>query len=114
MAYFELLRIHQWLKNLLLLFPPFLGGSLLQLRPDAHLWFPLISFCCSASGLYIFNDFFDLQQDQQHPLKCKRPLAAGKLSKTGAIVFAVVLFATAIIFCVTDIVFPSSLYCLYT
>jgi len=97
-TYLELLRVHQWLKNLLLLFPPFLGGTLLQLQPDTHLWLPLLSFCCSASALYIFNDLFDLRQDQQHPLKCQRPLAAGKLSKTGAIALAVSLLSLAIVF----------------
>ncbi|HUV11984.1 MAG TPA: decaprenyl-phosphate phosphoribosyltransferase, partial [Acidobacteriota bacterium] len=51
-------------------------------------------FCMGASAVYLINDLVDLEQDRQHPLKRKRPLASGKLSKnaaaTAAIIFSIV------------------------
>ncbi len=94
--YIELLRPHQWLKNLMLLFPPFLGGALAQVDSIFLLVAPLGSFSLAASAVYITNDICDLQQDKYHPLKCLRPIAAGKIKISTALILAVVLCLTAI------------------
>ena len=36
-------------------------------------------FCLVASGVYLVNDLLDIERDRQHPKKCKRPLASGRL-----------------------------------
>jgi 4-hydroxybenzoate polyprenyltransferase len=51
-----------------------------------------LSFSFIASCIYILNDYRDIQDDRNHPEKCKRPLAAGKISKSTAVVTAIVLF----------------------
>jgi len=43
-------------------------------------------FCLISSTSYLFNDIIDLPYDQKHPLKKKRPLAAGKITKWEAII----------------------------
>lgn len=73
----KVLRLHQWLKNLLL-FVPFFAAHRLT---EADLWFTLslafVAFCLCASSVYVANDLLDLESDRKHPRKCKRPFAAG-------------------------------------
>ena len=95
-AYLELLRPHQWLKNLMLLFPPFLGGALLRIDSISALILPLISFSAGASAIYIINDIMDIKQDAHHPKKCLRPLPAGKINSSSALILALLLGITAI------------------
>ena len=92
-----LLRPQQWLKNLLLLFPPFLGGSLLQIDSFAALVLPLLSFSAGASAVYIINDLMDIKQDIHHPLKRLRPLPAGVISKMTALGIALFLAMLALL-----------------
>jgi len=77
-----LLRPRQWIKNLIMFFPPFLSGSLFSstlLSLTGALSF--ISFCCVSSALYIFNDLNDMERDSLHPVKRLRPLPSGAVSK---------------------------------
>ncbi len=81
-------RIHQWLKNLMLFFPPFLGGTFFTacLVPRALL--PFIAFCTASSATYILNDLFDKENDRHHPDKRTRPIASGRISSVSAQFFA--------------------------
>lgn len=45
-------------------------------------------------GLYAMNDIGDVGSDRRHPLKGRRPLAAGTISTKSAVVFSI-LFVTA-------------------
>lgn len=40
-----------------------------------------ISFSLMASSIYLLNDIRDVEADRRHPTKCKRPLAAGEITK---------------------------------
>ena len=40
-----------------------------------------VAFCLAASGIYCFNDIWDVEADRLHPDKKTRPIASGKLSK---------------------------------
>jgi len=53
------------------------------------------AFCCVASGFYCINDAMDAEKDRQHPVKCRRPVAAGRISRATAIGIGVVLVALA-------------------
>jgi 4-hydroxybenzoate polyprenyltransferase/phosphoserine phosphatase len=91
------LRLHQWLKNLLL-FVPLLASHRIAdaaLLFDGLLAFMLFGMC--ASSVYVLNDLLDLPDDRRHPKKRGRPFASGALSvKTGLIaVPALLLFAFA-------------------
>jgi 4-hydroxybenzoate polyprenyltransferase len=44
-----------------------------------------------SSAVYIMNDLADVENDRQHPTKKTRPLAAGELNPTVAIIAAVLL-----------------------
>jgi 4-hydroxybenzoate polyprenyltransferase len=88
-----LLRVRQWLKNLMLYFPPFLGGTLHVLVPNLTTLLPFISFCLVSSATYILNDVLDRDNDLHHPDKCTRPIASGQITVTSALFFAAVLLA---------------------
>jgi len=74
------LRLHQWLKNLLV-FVPLLASHRLA---DIHLWLATIvgffAFGLTASSVYILNDLLDLEDDRHHRSKRNRPFASGRLS----------------------------------
>lgn len=80
----KLLRPKQWLKNLMLLFPPFLGGQLVGASIWADSIAPLAVFCLASSATYVFNDLLDADRDAVHPKKRHRPLANGQLSRKSA------------------------------
>lgn len=90
-ASIQILRMHQWLKNLMLFFPPFLGGALLQPGMALKGVIPFLAFSLASSAAYVFNDLRDLALDSQHPEKCRRPLASGTLNKRSALVIMTAL-----------------------
>ena len=75
----RMLRVHQWLKNVLIFVPLILDHKLGQadLVMDAVVAF--VAFSATASAIYILNDFFDLSIDRRHPRKRRRPFASGVL-----------------------------------
>ncbi len=90
-TWIKALRIHQWLKNVLL-FVPLLTAHVSDKISFAGLVF--VAFFCFgfvASATYIINDLFDLDSDRQHPKKCKRPVASGKISIISAGIMSVFL-----------------------
>jgi len=50
------------------------------------------AFCLVASGVYIFNDLFDREQDRNDARKKSRPLAAGRVSAGTAVILLIVLW----------------------
>lgn len=92
----KVLRPHQWLKNLMIFFPPLLGGALLQPHMAERGVIPFVAFSLAASATYIFNDIRDLERDRQHPKKCRRPLAAGDVNKLQAVILIAMLLLGAI------------------
>lgn len=94
--YLRLMRPQQWLKNLMLFFPPFLSGALL--KPgllQLGVW-PALSFCLGSSATYVLNDLLDAPQDRRHPRKSLRPVASGEVSPRSAALFALLLAGAAL------------------
>ena len=53
-------------------------------------------FCALSGVVYLVNDIMDREADRRHPLKAKRPIAAGDLAPSTAAIAAVVLGAAAL------------------
>ncbi len=87
----KLIRVRQWLKNLMLFFPPFLGGTLISTFDGNLSLRAFCSFSFVSSATYIFNDIMDKQHDSHHPKKCRRPIASGQVSIVTALILSVVL-----------------------
>jgi 4-hydroxybenzoate polyprenyltransferase len=92
----QLCRVRQWLKNLMLFFAPFLGGTLFSSPDILKLLLPFCTFCLVSSTSYIINDFFDKENDRNHPDKCARPLASGQISVSSALILAAVLLSISV------------------
>ena len=75
----QTLRVHQWLKNLLLWVPLLAAHQISNPNQWVSVWVAFIAFSLCASAVYITNDLLDLESDRHHPRKCKRPFAAGKI-----------------------------------
>lgn len=70
-------RLHQWLKNLLLIVPLLASHQVTNVNSWVLLLLAFMSFSLCASSVYIGNDLLDLENDRQHVRKCKRPFASG-------------------------------------
>lgn len=74
------LRLHQWLKNLLLFIPLLTSFSLLDVDRLTALIIAFVAFSLAASATYVVNDLCDLDNDRAHHRKRYRPFASGDIS----------------------------------
>lgn len=94
-SYIKLIRVKHWIKNLLIVIPAFFGTALIESEVIYRLIFGFFVFSFCSSAVYIINDLNDIENDRQHPDKCKRPLASGAVSKKEAFILIVVLLILA-------------------
>jgi len=97
MLLFKAIRIHQWVKNLLLFVPFLLAYREVEPERILDLVQAFLAFSCLASASYLVNDIVDLEADRQHPGKSQRPLASGAWSVRQAGILIAVLLAGAIL-----------------
>lgn len=91
------LRVHQWVKNLLVFVPLLASFQFLKSSTAfASLALAFVSFSLVSSSVYICNDLLDLENDRAHSIKRNRPLASGKISKKQAVVVAVLVLAAGL------------------
>ncbi len=91
----RLLRPQQWVKNGFVFVGVLFANAWNQPRLIWRVVLAAIAFCLVASGVYIFNDLFDRELDRTHKNKKYRPLAAGRVSPGGAVLFLIVLWILA-------------------
>ena len=94
-AFFRLMRPKQWTKNLFVLAPLIFSFKMTNADFVIQAGLAATLFCLIASTIYIVNDWRDVQSDQKHPKKCKRPLASGEVSKRQAACLLILLLALA-------------------
>src|SRR5581483_11062135 len=80
------MRPRQWTKNLAIFVGLVFAQRLLNPTLFERAALAFVAFCCASSSIYLFNDLLDLENDRQHPKKRYRPLAAGTLPTSWAIV----------------------------
>lgn len=91
------LRVHQWLKNLLLFVPLLTAFSFMDIGKLASMGLAFLAFSFAASATYIVNDLWDLENDRAHPRKRLRPFARASLPILHGLVVAVGALAVAFI-----------------
>tara|TARA_B100001093_G_scaffold516418_1_gene595144 strand:- start:231 stop:1640 length:1410 start_codon:yes stop_codon:yes gene_type:complete len=98
--FFEIIkaiRLHQWIKNLLIFIPTFLSLEPFFKTIDNTL-FGFFAFSFIASAFYILNDLYDVENDRVHDSKKNRPFARGSLSTSQGFIIFFVLLTLSIIF----------------
>lgn len=93
----RLMRPKQWVKNVFCLAPLVFSGLFLDLEAIKGALLAFALFCVASSATYVVNDLRDIEQDRLHPKKSiTRPLAAGEVSVSAALVLLAVLYALLI------------------
>ena len=112
--YLKLMRVHHYIKNLLVFAALACSGQLFHFEKLTSGIAAFIAFCLVSSVVYIINDIKDRENDLKHPTKCKRPIAAGTVSVKSAWFFAALLLLLAVICnCLTFRVTSTVLLALY-
>ena len=96
LAFFKMVRPHQYIKNLLVFFPLFFAKKITDLALLQSAALAFISFCFAASTIYIFNDIRDIEKDKVHPKKKLRPIASGAVSIKAAVITDIIFLVTAL------------------
>jgi 4-hydroxybenzoate polyprenyltransferase len=89
----RLLRVHHWLKNLLLGVPYLTAGAWRTPGAGGTLALAGLAFSLLASASYVLNDLADLAFDRAHAVKRHRPLASGAVGRPAALAAALLLGA---------------------
>src|ERR1700749_2301445 len=73
------LRLHQWVKNVLMFLPLILDHRYMEPLTVAKVAAGFVAVGLVASATYIFNALNDLAADRAHATKRNRPLASGQI-----------------------------------
>ena len=92
----QLLRPHQWVKNVFVGAPLFFTPSAVSPSTISRVLLGVLAFCLVASAVYIVNDYLDRNADRYHPIKRHRPLAAGTVAVPTAFGLVAVLLAAGL------------------
>ncbi|MCK9989409.1 MAG: hypothetical protein RugAbin2_00423 [Rugosibacter sp.] len=97
------LRVHQWIKNLLLFVPLLTAFSFMEINKLFSMGLAFLAFSLAASATYIVNDLWDLDSDRLHPRKRLRPFASARLSVLHGLAVAGASLASAFLlaYCVS-------------
>lgn len=90
-TWIKAIRVHQWLKNLLVFVPLLASHRLFEPGTIIAALLAFFAFGLCASGVYVLNDLLDLPADRRHPRKCRRPFAAGELKLAHGLAAAPIL-----------------------
>jgi 4-hydroxybenzoate polyprenyltransferase len=90
------LRVHQWVKNLLIFVPFLLAFKQVELSQAYVLIYAFFAMSLCASASYLFNDLMDVESDREHPTKKNRPIASGAMTKPYAYGLLIVCLVTGV------------------
>jgi len=108
------MRVHHYIKNLLVYMALACSGKIFELEKLIPTSLIFLAFCSTSSIVYMLNDIKDVEKDRKHPIKCNRPIAAGKISVNIAIITCAFLFVFAVAFCfMSKSIIASELLLLY-
>jgi 4-hydroxybenzoate polyprenyltransferase len=100
LIWLKAVRVEQWTKNGVVMMAWFFSVADTSQREIARGWESFLmavamagAFSLVSSSFYLLNDISDFDSDRLHPVKRRRPIAAGQISRISAVRAALVLFA---------------------
>jgi 4-hydroxybenzoate polyprenyltransferase len=90
------LRPEQWTKNLFVFAGLIFGLKLFDVGAVLRAAAAAVVFCFLSGVVYIVNDITDREADRRHPLKARRPIAAGDLRPAAAAACGLAIAAGAL------------------
>ena len=96
--YLNLLRVKQWVKNSFIFLPYFFDGNTLDSSTIVNLMLGFFAFSGVTSSIYVLNDIIDRKDDENHPLKKHRPIAAKKITLKRAGIIGISVLCTSLIY----------------
>ncbi|MFE0421090.1 decaprenyl-phosphate phosphoribosyltransferase [Streptomyces sp. NPDC058953] len=90
-------RPRQWVKNVLVAAAPAAAGELDDPDNAVRLAVVFVLFTAAAAAVYLVNDARDAEADRAHPVKRRRPVAAGTVPVSLAYATGALLAALAVI-----------------
>jgi 4-hydroxybenzoate polyprenyltransferase len=96
LAYIELLRPQQWVKNAFVLVGLVFGHAYRDPAMVSAALCATFAFCLASGAVYAFNDARDAAQDRDHPDKRGRPVARGAIAPREAAVFSAIMAVLAL------------------
>lgn len=121
--FLKLIRPQQWYKNLLIFLPLIFGGKLFDIDLFYLTVVGFAALCLVSSSNYVINDVIDYKKDRLNKEKQSRPVASGKISRSLAVVLALIflLFSVFIslrlnvnfLYSVLSLFFLTQLYSLF-
>jgi 4-hydroxybenzoate polyprenyltransferase len=91
------LRPAQWTKNLFVAAALIFAKKVFDLPLLLRTLAAFAVFCLLSGAIYIVNDVLDAAQDRLHPRKSRRPIAAGRIGRSEAVVLAAGLAALGLV-----------------
>lgn len=88
---FQSMRPQQWIKNLLIFAALIFSKNLTNIDYLLKTIYAFFIFCFLSGSVYLINDILDFNKDKEHSEKSKRPIVSGKLSKSTALVFSLLI-----------------------
>lgn len=98
-SYVKALRLHQWLKNVLVFVPLLTAHRVADLTGITASAVAYVAFGLVASSVYVLNDLMDLEADRHHVRKRHRPFAAGTVPLVHGIFLVPTLFLAGALLC---------------
>ena len=95
--YLYLMRVHHYIKNILIFMPLIFSGNLTDRRKFMATLLGMIAFSLVTSAVYIINDIRDAEKDRMHPTKKKRPIASGAVTPVHAVILMAVILIVAMV-----------------
>ena len=95
-AIIKSMRPKQWVKNVFVLAALVFDRQLTNWPATLTTLIGVFLFCMLSGAVYLINDVFDKEADQNHPTKKNRPIASGKLPTNVAIITAVIIIAISL------------------
>jgi len=109
----RLARPIHWVKNFAVFAALIFSGLLFERNLFLIVFEAFLALNLASSASYVFNDILDRERDKQHPTKKNRPIAAGRIEPTFALLYSCTLAVASLVLALSIAEFFALLILLY-